>query len=194
MNQLVAQAAELQRVVDARGWRSCIIGGLAVVRWGEPRLTRDVDITLFTGFGAEEPIARALLELFEPRIQDALEFAMVNRVLLLQGSSGVPIDIALAGFPFEEEIIDRASTFEYLPGIALRTASAEDVIVLKAFANRRRDWSDIAGIIARQRSLDWDVIVARLSPLVELKGESEILIELDRVRAESEEVRPYNSP
>ncbi len=102
-------------------------------------------------------------------------------------------DSALAGFPFEEKIIDRASTFEYLPGIALRTASTEDLIVLKAFANRRRDWSDIAGIIARQRSLDWDVIVARLSPLVELKGESEILLELDRVRAESEEVRPYDS-
>lgn len=68
MNQLIAQAAELQRVVDARGWRSCIIGGLAVVRWGEPRLTQDVDITLFTGFGAEEPIARELLEVIAPRI------------------------------------------------------------------------------------------------------------------------------
>ena len=185
MNQLIAQAAELQRVVDARGWRSCIIGGLAVVRWGEPRLTQDVDITLFTGFGAEEPIARALLELFEPRIDDALEFAIVNRVLLLRGRSGVPMDIALAGFPFEGEIIDRASAFEYLPGIALRTASAEDLIVLKAFANRRRDWSDIAGIIARQQWLDWDVILARLAPLTELKGEAEILAELDRVRAEA---------
>lgn len=132
---------------------------------------------------------RALLELFEPRIDDALEFAMVNRVLLLQGSSGVPIDIALAGFPFEEEIIDRATAFEYLPGISLRTASAEDLIVLKAFANRRRDWSDIAGIVARQRSLDWDVIVARLAPLAELKGESEILLELRRVRTEAAEAR-----
>lgn len=72
MNQLIAQAAELQRVVDARGWRSCIIGGLAVVRWGEPRLTQEVDITSYTGFGTEEPMARALLELFEPRIEDAL--------------------------------------------------------------------------------------------------------------------------
>ena len=91
-------------------WR---VGGCPL---GEPRLTRDVDITLFTGFGAEESIARALLELFEPRIADALDFALVNRVLLLRGSSGVPMDIALAGFPFEAEIIDRASTFEYLPG------------------------------------------------------------------------------
>ena len=185
MNQLVAQAAEVQHVVDARGWRSCIIGGLAVIRWGEPRLTRDVDITLFTGFGGEEAMVRALLELFEPRIDDALEFALVNRVLLLQGSAGVPIDIALAGFPFEEEIIERASGYEYVPGTILRTAAAEDLIVLKAFANRRHDWSDIAGIIARQHSLDWGGIIDRLSPLAELKGEPGILLELDRVRADA---------
>ena len=170
--------------MDARGWRSCIIGGLAVVRWGEPRLTRDVDISLFTGFGGEEATARALLDLFASRIDGALEFALVNRVLLLQGSSGVPIDVALAGFPFEAEIIDRASEFEYLPGTALRTASAEDLIVLKAFANRRRDWSDIAGIIARQPRLDWPAVVARLSPLAELKGEPGILLELEQVREE----------
>lgn len=184
VNQLVAQAAEVQRVMDARGWQSCIIGGLAVIRWGEPRLTRDVDITLFTGFGGEEAIARVLLDVFEPRIDDALEFALINRVLLLQGRSGVPIDIALAGFPFEEEIIQRASEYEFLPGIRLRTVAAEDLIVLKAFANRRHDWSDIAGVIARQRSLDWAEIVAHLAPLAELKGEPAILIELDRVRAE----------
>ena len=171
--------------MDARGWQSCIIGGLAVIRWGEPRLTRDVDVSLFTGFGGEEAMARALLDLFESRIDGALAFALEYRVLLLQGSSGVPIDIALAGYPFEAEIIERASEFEYLPGTALRTVSAEDLIVLKAFANRRRDWSDIVGIIARQPLLDWGAVVARLSPLAELKGEPGILLELDRVREEA---------
>ena len=184
MNQLVAQAAELQRMVDERGWRSCVIGGLAVIRWGEPRLTRDVDVSLFTGFGSEESYVRTLLDLFEPRIEGALEFAVVNRVLLLRGRSGIPIDIALAGFPFEDEIIGRASDYEYIPGTTLRTASAEDLIVLKAFANRRRDWSDIAGIVQRQVSLDWTAILSHLAPLAELKGEPEILVTLDQVRAE----------
>lgn len=110
---------------------------------------------------------------------------MVNRVLLLQGSSGIPMDVALAGFPFEEEIIERASEYEYVSGTLLRTVSAEDLIVLKAFANRRQDWSDIAGIIARQRSLDWDAIRRRLAPIAELKGEPRILDELDRVRNET---------
>ena len=56
--------------------------------------------------------------------------------------------------------------------------------MLKAFANRRRDWSDIAGIIARQSSLDWSVIIERLAPLAALKDEPGILRELDRVRQE----------
>ena len=184
MNQLIAQAAELQTLLDERNWRSCIIGGLAVIRWGEARLTRDVDVSLFTGFGNEEAVARALLELFEPRIDEALQFAVTNRVLLVRGASGVPIDIAVAALPFEDEIIERASAFEYLPGVSLRTVAAEDLIVLKAFANRRRDWSDIAGIIARQSSLDWRAIVERLAPLAELKDEPGILRELDRVRQE----------
>ena len=37
-------------------------GGLAVQRWGEPRLTRDADLTLLTGFGKEARFASALLE------------------------------------------------------------------------------------------------------------------------------------
>ena len=160
------------------------IRGLAVIRWGEARLTRDVDVSVFTGFGNEETVARTLLELFEPRIDDALQFAVTNRVLLLRGPFGVPIDIAFAAFPFEDEIIKRASAFEYLPGLSLRTVAAEDLIVLKAFANRRRDWSDIAGIIARQSSLDWHAIVERLAPLAELKEEPGILRELERLRLE----------
>ena len=36
-----------------QGWRFCIIGGLALQRWGEPRLTRDVDIEVFTGFAGK---------------------------------------------------------------------------------------------------------------------------------------------
>jgi hypothetical protein len=76
-----------------------------------------------------------------------------------------------------------AADFEYVPGIALKTVSAEDLVVLKAFANRDRDWIDIAGIATRQPSLDWPATFARLAPLVELKGQPEIVAHLARVQA-----------
>jgi len=40
---LLAAAAEACRALDALGYRSCLIGGLAVQRWGQPRVTQDVE-------------------------------------------------------------------------------------------------------------------------------------------------------
>lgn len=54
MNELTALALELQSFREARDWKFCIIGGLAVQHWVEPRFTRDVDMTLVTGFGGED--------------------------------------------------------------------------------------------------------------------------------------------
>jgi hypothetical protein len=61
LNPIYAAALELQGVCRQRSWRFCFIGAIAVQRWGEPRLTQDVDLTLISGFGSEEPFVDALL-------------------------------------------------------------------------------------------------------------------------------------
>lgn len=71
MNELTRLALELQTFCEARKWSFCIIGGLAVQHWGEPRFTKDVDITLLTGFGKEEAFVDDLLAVYESRIKDA---------------------------------------------------------------------------------------------------------------------------
>jgi hypothetical protein len=81
LNEVIRAAADLQRVCESERWRFCFIGGLAVLRWGEARETVDVDLTLVTGFGGEEPFITTLLARFEPRIEDAEGFARANRVL-----------------------------------------------------------------------------------------------------------------
>jgi hypothetical protein len=45
MSALFDAARDLQTLLETRGWRFCFIGGLAAVRWGEPRFTRGVDVT-----------------------------------------------------------------------------------------------------------------------------------------------------
>ena len=45
MNGLFQAALEVQGFMQRQQWRFCIIGGLAVLRWGEPRLTQDVDLS-----------------------------------------------------------------------------------------------------------------------------------------------------
>lgn len=65
MNDLVDLAYELQNFFKEKGWKFCFIGGLAIQRWGMPRLTDDVDITLLTGFGNEEKFIYPILEKFK---------------------------------------------------------------------------------------------------------------------------------
>jgi hypothetical protein len=180
---LLLAAAGLQAVCEAHRWRYCFIGGLAVLRWGEPRETVDVGLTLMTGFGQEDGFISTLMASFEPRIPDAAEFARANRVLLLRASSGVGLDIALGGLAFEEGVVERASLFTYPPDIPLRTCSAEDLIVLKAFADRPKDWMDIEGVIIRQGATqDWPYIRTQLAALAELKETPGLLETLERAR------------
>ncbi len=179
MIDLFQVALDLQQFLLKQGWRFCFIGGLALQRWGEPRVTRDIDCTLLTGFSSEEAYIRVLLNRYAARISDAGRFAVQNRVLLLCSESGIGIDIALGGIEFETSVVNRATDFLFLPGIRLRTCSAEDLIVLKAFADRRRDWADIEGILQRQEGLlDWDYIYCQLVPLCELKETPEIVATL----------------
>ena len=161
-------------------------------RWGEPRQTVDADLTLLTGFGAEENFVDPLLTAFEPRRSDAREFALRQRVLLLRDAHGVALDVALAGFPFEERTIERSSWWKAAENYRLRTCCAEDLIVHKAFASRFLDWSDIERILMRQgKKLDTDLIVRELTPLAELKEEPEIVEQLLSLIHISEPTRPY---
>ncbi|MEP7362973.1 MAG: hypothetical protein ABI972_06945 [Acidobacteriota bacterium] len=183
MNGLFRVAEELQRFCDGQGWRSCFIGGIAVQRWGEPRITRDADMTLLAGFGEEARFVDSLLAHYRPRIRDAREFALRHRVLLLGSPDGVGIDISLAALAYESLVVERASDFEFEPGVSIRTCSAEDLIVLKLFAGRPLDLRDAEGVSIRHRGhLDWGYVENQLTPLAEAKEDPGILREMDRLR------------
>ncbi|RYD26196.1 MAG: hypothetical protein EOP86_26295, partial [Verrucomicrobiaceae bacterium] len=79
MKDLIDTAAVVQAFCEERGWQFCFIGGLAVQHLAEARLTKDTDLTLFTGFGDEEPFIDELLTAFKPRLPDAKTFALINR-------------------------------------------------------------------------------------------------------------------
>jgi hypothetical protein len=181
---ILAAAGELQRFCERQGWRFCLIGGVAVQRWGEPRFTQDVDLTLLTGFGEEERFVEKLLVELVPRRPDAREFALTHRVLLAQTRGGVSVDIALGGLPFEERCVARASAWRMEEHTRLTTCSAEDLIVHKTFAGRELDWGDVERVLIRQYGkLDWELIRAELLPLLELKGAPEAMDKLTRVQA-----------
>ncbi len=183
MHELLELAIELQSFCLQRDWKFCFIGGLAVQHWAEARTTKAVDLTLLTGFGGEETYIDEWLRHYEPRRPDARYFALTRRVLLLWSKRQLAIDIALGALPFEEDSVRRASDVEVVRGVTLRFCSAEDLIVMKAFANRDRDWRDVETTILRQRnSLDWKYILKQIEPLVLLKEEPEIVARLESLR------------
>lgn len=185
MKKLVTTAAAFQDFCVANRLQFCFVGGLAVQARGEARVTLDVDASVYTGFEHDEAVVNLLLGEFSARRADAAEFALISRVVLLKSSDAVDIDVALAGLEYEKCVIDRSTLVEYMPGVSLRVCSAEDLIVLKAFANRRRDWADIEGILGRQGdALDWAYVEASLEPLAVGTDRPELIGTLRALREE----------
>ena len=183
MTDLFTIAADVQAFFDSKKWKFCFIGGLAVQQWGEPRMTRDVDLTLLTGFENEVQFIDAILLNYSSRISDARQFALSRRIILLEKHT-IGIDISLGGFPFEEEMIARSKIIEINTSTHLRFCTAEDLIILKAYADRPIDWQDIEGVILRQRNnaLDWPHIEGHLAELAELKDSPELVTKLLKLR------------
>jgi hypothetical protein len=178
---LIEAAVDVQSVLFADGIRSCVIGGLAVQRWGEPRATQDVDFSVLAPPGEESGPVDLLLRAFAPRRADARAFAIAHRVLLIRSTNQVPVDVGLAASPFEVEVLARASAWGVADGLSIVTCSAEDLVLYKLVAGRPRDIADIEGIVRRQGSgLDVDRIRRFGALFAELKEEPELLQTFER--------------
>ena len=184
VEELLLTAVRVQSLLLDRGWRFCFIGGIAIQRWGIPRFTTDIDLTLLTGFGNEESFVDQLLRTLLPRREDAREFALLHRVLLARTPEGTDVDVALGALPFEERTVARSSPWELRSGATLTTCSAEDLLTHKVFAGRGLDWGDAEQILVRQRGkLNLAQVRAELGPLLELKGQPEAMTKLEALIA-----------
>lgn len=105
-------AAEVQQILKQEHWQFLFHWRSRGPTLGNPRMTQDVDLTLITGFGKEEHYIDLLLNKLVPRLENTREFALKNRVLLARTQSGIDVDIALGGLPFEERTIQRASDWK----------------------------------------------------------------------------------
>jgi predicted nucleotidyltransferase len=136
------------RALSALPVAGMIIGGIAVITRGVPRLTRDVDVTIA---GGRIELAALIDRLREhrlvPRIDDAAEFAGAHQVLLLRHEpSGVDVDLSIAWLPFELDALAAAQTLE-VAGVRVPVARAEDLIVYKVVAFRPQDQQDIERLL-----------------------------------------------
>ncbi|HMT06619.1 MAG TPA: hypothetical protein PKA82_01340 [Pyrinomonadaceae bacterium] len=165
MTALFDEAADLQNFIEENGWDFYFVGGVAVQFWGEPRLTYDLDLTVFTDLSNESDFIKKFLEKYRPKFHDADEFALTNRVLPLWTASNTGIDVNLAGFSDLSNTFARSSYQKLTDTISLRVCSAEDLLIMKTIAGRPKDWLDAESIIIKQSELDWSYVDSSLSEL-----------------------------
>lgn len=176
MRDLFREALELQNTLEREGWELYFVGGLAVQIWGQPRLTTDLDLTIFTGLVNESEQVERLLSLFESRFptrEAAADFSRTARILLLKTASGIEIDMMLGGIADLNSDFERSSIQQFTPDVSLRICSAESLICTKTIAGRGQDLVDIENVIIKQSDLDWDYINTYLAEALEHKDISE---------------------
>ena len=87
MNPIFRAAVDVQRFCDDQKWRFCIIGALAVIRWGEPRLTQDVEIQAFAGREKDWLDVEGFILRQAPRLDSELIIEELGPLLDLKGTT-----------------------------------------------------------------------------------------------------------
>ncbi|HEX5009627.1 MAG TPA: nucleotidyl transferase AbiEii/AbiGii toxin family protein [Planctomycetota bacterium] len=144
-----------------------VIGGQAVLVHGEPRLTRDIDITLGVSVDRLDDVLRAAAAAGLEPLVDPGPFASETLVLpCADRNSGVRVDLVFSESGYEREAIQRARTVR-IAATDVRFVTPEDLIVHKLLAARPRDLEDVRSILARQPQLDRKLVERTLGALEE---------------------------
>ncbi len=130
-----------------------VIGGQAVLLYGEPRLTKDIDITL--GIGVKElNKIKKIVSIIGLKILVKREFVDKNMVLpTIEEKSGIRVDFIFSFSPYEKQAIERGKDIK-LGKTFVRFASLEDVVIHKVIAGRARDIEDIKSILIKNPTYD----------------------------------------
>ena len=149
----------IARALDDAHIPYMVSGGQAVLLYGEPRLTRDIDIML--GLGVEglkqlEELTAAL----GLRSLVAQEKDFVTRTMVLptiDDRSGIRVDFIFSFSPYERQALARAKKIE-LQGTPVTFVALEDVVIHKVIAGRARDIEDIKAMLVKNPEYDSEYI------------------------------------
>ena len=132
-----------------------VIGGFAVTVWGEPRFTRDLDVTVSVPADRLPSTIDRICDKFTPLVTDPKKFVNDTRVLPMMVQS-TPVDLIFAALPYEEAAITRARQITLTSG-SVRICSPEDLILYKLWyyriSRQTRHPRDIYSILHAQEDL-----------------------------------------
>lgn len=132
--------------VLARWGRWYVFGAQAVIAYGVPRLSADVDVTLALVPDAPERFARDMeVGGFALRADDP-DFVRRTRVMpFVHLRTAMPLDVVLAGSGLEDEFLDRA-VLTPMGGTEVPVIELADLIIAKVLAGRPKDLDDASAL------------------------------------------------
>lgn len=143
-----------------------VIGGHAVLIYGESRLTQDIDVTVGVDADQIERVKQVISKLhFKILVENPESFVKKTMVLpALDEKSGIRIDFIFSDSTYEKQALKRTKSVT-MDGVGVRFASLEDLIVHKIVAGRPRDLEDARGILVRNKKRDEKYIRKWLSKM-----------------------------
>ena len=136
-----------------------VIGGQAVLLYGEPRLTQDIDVTL--GAGTDQ--LAVVLDLVRAQGWQVLVEApeeFVPRTMVLPCSDPVTrlrIDLIFSYSEYERQALERVRRVP-MGKAQVRFASPEDLVIHKIIAGRSRDLDDVRSILLKNHTCQVEYI------------------------------------
>ena len=123
--------------------------------YGEPRLTRDIDITLGVDVDHLRDVLAVVQELnLKPLPKEIESFVRQTMVLpALDEHTGIRVDFIFSYTPYETGAIKRAKKVKIM-GQEVNLASPEDLIIHKIFAGRPRDIEDVRSVLLKNPDVD----------------------------------------
>jgi len=158
-----------------------IIGGQAVLLYGTPRLTRDIDITLGVDtdkFALIETVCKDLrLKILPDNPQD---FARETKVLPAEEpKSKIRVDFIFSFTAYGQQAIEKTKEV-LMDGYPVKFASCEDLIIHKMLAARAVDAEDVKNILIKNKdSIDLKYIREWLSQFSKIPEHKDILGKFD---------------
>jgi predicted nucleotidyltransferase len=158
-----------------------IIGGQAVLLYGTPRLTRDIDITLGVDtnrFSMIDEICRESgLKMLPENPQN---FAVETKVLPAEDTeSKIRVDFIFSFTIYEKQAFKRTKEV-LIDGYLVKFASCEDVIIHKMLASRAIDEEDVKNILLKNKnSIDIKYVKKWLSEFGSIDEHKQIVQKFD---------------
>ncbi len=150
----------LLRELLARGVDFVVIGGIAAVLHGSPRVTQDLDVCFATDAGNLDALGTALVALDArlagvdkdvPFVPDAHTLSRIMMLTLETSKGRLDALAAPTGAPPYGELRARAERYD-IGGAFVLVASLEDLIAMKRASARPKDLADIAELsVIRER-------------------------------------------